>query len=115
MGIIIMPIKYDDAKIPDFYSENLQKIIKKLLIDNPEERPSTVDIYYETITYYSLKYLKVTSFLATLQCLHSIPSFSFYFNKSNKVKTIIENNEKNEDNNYIITKTFLSAFSSCYP
>ena len=101
MGIIIMPIKYDDAKIPDFYSENLQKIIKKLLIDNPEERPSTVDIYYETITYYSFKYLKITSFLAALQCLHSIPSFSLYFNKSNKVKTIIENNENNEDKNYI--------------
>ena len=115
MGIIIMPIKYDDAKIPDFYSENLQKIIKKLLIDNPEERPSTVDIYYETITYYSFKYLKITSFLAALQCLHSIPSFSLYFNKSNKVKTIIENNENNEDKNYIITKTFQSAFSSCYP
>jgi hypothetical protein len=110
-----MPIKYDDAKIPDFYSENLQKIIKKLLIDNPEERPSTVDIYYETITYYSFKYLKITSFLAALQCLHSIPSFSLYFNKSNKVKTIIENNENNEDKNYIITKTFQSAFSSCYP
>jgi len=22
MGIIIMPIKYDDAKIPDYYSDN---------------------------------------------------------------------------------------------
>ena len=98
MGLFIMPIKYEDAKMPDYYSENLQKIIQKLLIVNPEERPSTVDIYYETITYYSLKYLKVTSFLATLQCLHSIPSFSLYFNKSNKVKTIIGNND---DKNYI--------------
>ena len=115
MGIFIMPIKYDDAKIPDYYSETLQKIILKLLTDNPEERPSTGDIYYEAITYYSLKYLKVTSFLATLQCLHSIPSFSFYFNKGNKVTNIIGNNENNDDKKYIITKTFQSAFNVCEP
>ena len=115
MGIIIMPVKYNDAKIPDYYSENLQNIIKKLLIDNPQERPSTGKIYYEAITYYSVKYLKVTSFIATLQCLHSIPSFSNYFSKGNKVTTIIENNKNNDDKNYIITKAFQSAFNNCEP
>ena len=112
MGFFIMPIKYKDAKIPDFYSESIKQIIQKLLIDNPEQRPSTGDIYYKAITYYSLKYLKVTSFLATLQCLHSIPSFSIYFNKGSKVTTIIE---KNDDKKYIITKTFQSAFNICDP
>ena len=112
MGFFIMPIKYKDAKIPDFYSESIKQIIQKLLIDNPEQRPSTGDIYYEAITYYSLKYLKVTSFLATLQCLHSIPSFSIYFNKGSKVTTIIENNN---DKKYIITKTFQSSFNICDP
>ena len=115
MGIFIMPIKYDDAKIPDYYSQNLKNIIQKLLIVNPEERPSTGNIYYETITYYSMKYLKVTSFLAVLQCLHSIPSFSLYFNRNNKLKTIIENNENADNKKYIITKTFQSAFNSCEP
>ena len=112
MGFFIMPIKYKDAKIPDFYSESIKQIIQKLLIDNPEQRPSTGDIYYKAITHYSLKYLKVTSFLATLQCLHSIPSFSIYFNKGSKVTTIIENND---DKKYIITKTFQSAFNICDP
>ena len=115
MGLFIIPIKYDDAKIPDYYSENLQKIIKKLLINNPEERPSTSKIYYEAITYYSLKYLKVTSFMATLQCLHSIPSFSNYFNKGNKVTTIIECNKNTDDKKYIITKAFQSAFNISDP
>ena len=110
-----MPIKYDDAKIPDYYSETLQKFILKLLIVNPDERPSTSKAYYEAITYYSMKYLKVTSFLATLQCLHSIPSFSLYFNKGNKVTNIIGNNENNDDKKYIITKTFQSAFNLCDP
>ena len=112
MGFFIMPIKYKDAKIPDFYSESIKQIIQKLLIDNPEQRPSTGDIYYKAITHYSLKYLKVTSFLTTLQCLHSIPSFSIYFNKGSKVTTIIENND---DKKYIITKTFQSAFNICDP
>ncbi len=62
-----------------------------------------------------MKYLKVTSFLATLQCLHSFPSFSLYFNKGNKVTTIIENNENTDDKKYIITKTFQSAFNICDP
>jgi len=115
MGIFIMPIKYDDAKIPDYYSDSIKKIIDKLLTVNPEERPSTGDIYYQTITYYSLKYLKVTSFLATLQCLHSIPSFSLYFNKGSKITTIIENNNNTDDKKYIITKTFQSAFNICDP
>ena len=115
MGIIIMPVKYNDAKIPDYYSENLQKIIKKLLIDNPDERPSTGKIYYEAITYYSVKYLKVTSFMATLQCLHSIPSFSAYFNKGNKVSTIIENNKNTDNKKYIITKVFQTTFNNCDP
>ena len=80
MGIFILPIKYEEeAKMPDYYSEYLKTIINKLLIVNPEERPSTRKAYYEAITYYCIKYLKVTSFMATLQCLYSIPSFFAYF------------------------------------
>jgi len=114
MGIFILPIKYEDAKMPDYYSEYLKTIINKLLIINPEERPSTRKAYYEAITYYSIKYLKVTSFMATLQCLYSIPSFFAYF-KNGKVKTIIENNENTDDKKYIITKVFQNAFNICDP
>jgi serine/threonine protein kinase len=114
MGICIIPIKYEDAKMPDYYSENLKKVINKLLIVNPEERPSTRKAYFEAITYYSIKYLKVTSFIASLQCLYSIPSFFLYF-KSGKVKTIIENNENTNDKKYIVTKAFQTAFNICEP
>ena len=114
MGICIIPIKYEDAKMPDYYSENLKKIINKLLIINPEERPSTRKAYFEAITYYSIKYLKVTSFIAPLQCLYSIPSFFIYF-KNGKVKTIIENNENTDDKKYIVTKAFQNAFNICDP
>jgi hypothetical protein len=58
--------------------------------------------------------LKVTSFIASLQCLYSIPSFFLYF-KSGKVKTIIENNENNNDKKYIVTKAFQTAFNICEP
>ena len=114
MGIFILPIKYEDAKMPEYYSEYLKIIINKLLIINPEERPSTRKVYYEAITYYSIKYLKVTSFMATLQCLYSIPSFFAYF-KNGKVKTIIENNENTDNKKYIITKVFQNAFNICDP
>ena len=115
MGIFIMPIKYDDAKIPDYYSETLQKFVQELLIVNPEERPSTSKAYYEAISHYTIKYLKVTSFLATLQCLHSIPSFSIYFNKGNKITTIVESDKNSDDKKYVVTKSFQSAFNFSDP
>ena len=59
--------------------------------------------------------MKVTSFIDILQCLHSIPSFSSYFSKGNKVINIIENNKNTDDNKYIITEEFQSTYNNCDP
>jgi len=113
---ILLPIKYDDVKIPDCYSEELKKFINKLLAYNPDERPSTILSFAKAIYIYNEKYSKLTSFIATLQCLNSIPSFLIYFNnKNNKIKTFLDNNENIGKLKYRIIKTFISSFSLSNP
>lgn len=113
---IFLPIKYDDVKIPDCYSEELKNFINKLLANNPDERPSTELAFGRAIIIFNIKYTKLTSFLATLQCLNSIPSFLIYFNKNNdKIKMLIDNNENIGKSKYRILKTFMSAFNLSNP
>ena len=89
---IFLPVMYDDVKIPDCYSEELKNFINKLLAKNPDDRPSTYLAYIDAVYTFNKKYAKLTSFLATLQCLNSIPSFLIYFNDY-KLKTMIKNEE----------------------
>ena len=112
-GPILIPVKDKEAKLPDIYSESLKNFIQKLLLDNPNQRPSAKRAYSEAITSYSFKYLKVTSICSTLLCLSSIPSFESYF-KSDRVKTYIENDmNNNNERKYLVTKSFKDAFINC--
>ena len=106
---IFLPVMYNDVKIPDCYSEGLKNFINKLLAKNQDERPSTRIAYDEAVHIFNQRYVKLTSFLATLQCLNSIPSFLMYFNDY-KTKTMIENDEDFNKKKYTITKTFISSF-----
>ena len=106
---IFLPVMYDDVKIPDCYSEGLKNFINKLLAKKQDERPSTRMAYDDAVQIFNQKYVKLTSFLATLQCLNSIPSFLIYFNNY-KIKTMIENDENFNKKKYTITKAFISVF-----
>ena len=111
---ILLPVKYDDVKIPDYYSEELKNFINKLLAYNPEERPSSYLAYVDAVYIFNKKFAKLTSFLATFQCLNSIPSFLIYYNDY-KIKTMIENEENFDKKKFSINKTFISAFNLFNP
>ena len=110
---ILLSVKYDDVKVPDCYSEELKKFINKLLANNQNERPSTRIAYEDAVYIFNRRYVKLTSFLATLQCLNSIPSFTIYFNDY-KIKAMIQNEEK-FNKKYTITKAFMTVFKLCDP
>ena len=114
MGSILLPVKYDDVRIPDYYSDELKNFINKLLEYNPDKRPSTRLAFSEAVIIFNTKYAKISSFLATLQCLNSIPSFLIYFNNNN-IKAMIENYESIDKKKYIFIKIFVSAFNLSNP
>ena len=113
LGPIIIPIQDKNAKIPDIYSNALKNFIQKLL-NPPDQRPTTKKAYLEAISFYSYKYLKITSICSVLQCLFSIKAFCNYFN-GDRVKTYIENDVNNDSRKYIITKAFKDTFLNINP
>ena len=113
IGPIMIPVRNKDAKLPESYSETLRKFVLKLL-NPPDERPSTRKAYFEAISYFTCKYLRVTSIGSTLQCLLSIPSIGPYF-RSEKVQTYIDADQNNENRKYVITKVFKDAMLHSEP
>jgi mitogen-activated protein kinase kinase 1 len=108
---IFLPVMYDDVKIPDCYSERLKNFINKLLAKNPDDRPSTRRSYDDAVFIFNQKYVKLTSFLATLQCLNSIPSFLIYFNDS-KIEAMIENDENFDKKNILLLRDLYQFLNS---
>ena len=113
IGPIMIPVRNKDAKLPESYSETLRKFVLKLL-NPPDERPSTRKAYFEAISYFTCKYLRVTSIGSTLQCLLSIPSIGPYF-RSEKVQTYIDADQNNENRKYVVTKVFKDAMLHSEP
>ncbi len=92
--------------IPNYYSDTLKKFIQKLLTVDPNERPSAKMAFAEAIAYYTIKYLRITSILATLECFLVIPKIGEYF-KSEKINNLIKNDGEKRD--YLITKVIKEA------
>ena len=114
-GIKLLAIeKNEEIKIPDIYSEDIKKFIEKLLTPPLEERPTAIEAYKEATYLYLLKYAKITSICSTLQCLLSFPSISSYF-KGSKIQTYVDNDEKNENKKYLVTKSFKNALFDIGP
>ena len=113
IGPMIIPVRNKNAKLPESYSETLRNFIQKLL-NSPEERPSTKKAYYEAVSFFTCKYLKVTSICSTLQCLLSIPSIGPYF-RSERVQSYIDADQNNENRKYVITKVFKDALLHSEP
>jgi hypothetical protein len=114
LGYIFIPIKNPKAKIPDEYSDYLKEFINKLLNKNFNIRPSAKRAYLEAVSYYTMKYLKITSICSTIECLLSIPQIGQYF-KSNKIEKCIEEDKNNENKKYLYTKTFKDALLHADP
>ena len=105
LGPIFLPIKNPKANIPDEYSDNLKEFIYNKLLSERNIRSTAKRAYFEAVSYYTLKYLKITSICSTIECLLSIPQINQYF-KSDKIKEYIEEDKNNEDKKYLYTKTF---------
>ena len=104
IGSRFLPIRIPNAKIPDTYSDTLKKFIGELLSDS-DERPSAKKAYLIAISYYTSKYLRVTSIFATLECFLSIQEIGTYF-KSEKIQSYIDSDSNNEQKQHLITKIF---------
>ena len=98
--------------IPENYSQDIKHFIQKLLTVNKDERPSAKKAFALAISYYTLKYLKITSILATLECFLAIPSIGPYF-KSEKIKNRIKNDEN--ERKYVVTKIIKEALDYADP
>ena len=113
IGPIMIPVRNKNAKLPDSYSETLRKFVEKLL-NPPDERPSTRKAYFEAISYFTCRYLRVTSIGSTLQCLLSIPSIGPYF-RSERVQSYIDADQNNDNRKYVVTKVFKDALLHSEP
>ena len=101
-----------NASISDYYSKDIKYFLTKLLTVDVNERPSTKMAFIEAISFYHVKYLKVTSILSVLQCLYSIPMLASYF-QSDNVKEYITND--GESRKFEITKTVKKALTHLDP
>ena len=82
------------------YSDELLTIIDKMIIENPEQRPTINEIYEKTHfqKYYLIKYYKYSSIFPCFHCLFNYPIWT----------KIIENNKKIK-NKYL--NSFLKLFT----
>ena len=87
----------------------LNKILIQKFLYPPDERPTTQKAYSEAITYYTMRYLTVTSISSAIFCLLNIPSIGPYF-QGQTVQTYIET-----DKRFLITKLFRYALLYCNP
>jgi hypothetical protein len=98
--------------IPEVYSKDIKHFIDKLLTWEVDQRPSAKRAFAEAVSYYTIKYLGITSILASLQCFFAIPSIGPYFS-SEKIKEKIKNDET--ERKYLITRIIKDAFESVNP
>ena len=110
----IQIIKKKDSMeiIPEVYSKDIKNFIDKLLTWEAGQRPSARRAFAEAISYYTIKYLGITSILASLQCFFAIPSIGPYFS-SEKIKEKIKNDEA--ERKYLITRIIKDAFECANP
>ena len=66
-----------------------------------DQRPSARKAFAEAVSYYTIKYLGITSILAALECFLAIPSIGPYFSIE-KIKDKIKNDEQKRK--YLFTR-----------
>ena len=109
-----------------FYDFELRKIIFNMLIENPQQRPTSMDLFLYFKKQYIKKYVANSCIYAIIQCLFNFPNFMEYFSNSFQMSFIdstnykkeifyillaIKNNKDNiteiENNAYVLRKTIL--------
>ena len=98
----------DVSKLPNYYSKDLKDIVKQLLNEDVNERPSAKNAFVLAISFYTVKYMRITSILSVLNCFFVIPTLGSYFNKE-KIKEYIDNDKGKR--NYVVTKILRDAFN----
>ena len=111
-GMKILRLKNFEKMIPDYYSESLKKFILKLLTLEADKRPTARKAFAEAISHYTVKFLRITSILATLNCVSSLPTIGAYFN-SEKITDRIKNDE--HERKYVVTKVIKNALDYANP
>ena len=111
-GANIIRLKNVENLIPDYYSESLKNFILKLLTIDADKRPSAKAAFAQAISYYTVKFLRITSILATLNCVSSLPTIGAYFN-SDRITDRIKNDE--HERKYIVTKVIKHALDYANP
>ena len=107
----IIRVKNAKNLLPDYYSDGLKNFIEKLLAFKAEDRPSAREAFGMAVSHYTVKFLKITSILATLECLSALPLLGPYFN-SERMKERIQ---KDEQRKYIVTKVIKNALDFADP
>ena len=107
-GPFFVPIEKKNVIISNYYSDDLKNFINQLLKKNQNERPSTYDAYTEALSFYIIKYMKISCIGSMFHCLNGITKFRNYFLYNNDIINKLQNS--NED--YIITREFINALMS---
>ena len=111
-GMKIIRMKSVEKLIPDYYSESLKHFILKLMTLEADKRPDARKAFAEAISHYTVKFLRITSVLATLNCVSSLPTIGAYFN-TEKIKERIRNDE--HERKYVVTKVIKNALDYANP
>ena len=98
--------------VPEVYSKDIKHFISKLLTVEVDQRPSATRAFAEAVSYYTIKYLGITSILAALECFLAIPSIGPYFS-TEKIKDKIKNDK--EERKYLITRIIKEALEYANP
>ena len=78
--------------LDNFYSYELREIIHKMIQVEPNQRPTSYDIFSEFKKYYMKKYMKNSGIYSVVQCLFAFPNFNYYFNNQMKLSNVIDTN-----------------------
>ena len=73
-----------------FYSNELKKVIERMIEKDHNKRPTSSEIYCIFKKYYMKKYMKNSGIYSVARCLFSFPNFSSYFNNQMKLSNIID-------------------------
>ena len=73
-----------------FYSNELKKVIKRMIEKDHNKRPTSSEIYCIFKKYYMTKYMKNSSIYSVVRCLLSFRNFYDYFNNPFKLSKLID-------------------------
>ena len=102
----------ENTTIPDYYSGDIKDFIKKLMNVNKNERPSAKIAFIEAISFFTIKYLRITSILSVLQCFYIIPNMISFF-LSDRIEEYIKGDDASKK--YSTVRAVKKVFNNINP